>query len=175
MLTESLCLEPLIENGYVVADPAQDVVKVVVQERNRNTGRVVVGFVKGLGLKFGALGASVAHDAHPYIVAGVDEPSILRALAWLRENGGGLVACVGERILATLPLPIGGLMSDSPPEEVAAALRNVDAAALEMGISGAHPCMALSFLSLSVIPSLKLTDQGYVDLSRGGLQELFVD
>ena len=75
----------------------------------------------------------------------------------------------------TLPLPIGGLMSDSPPEEVAAALRNVDAAALEMGISGAHPCMALSFLSLSVIPSLKLTDQGYVDLSRGGLQELFVD
>ena len=175
LLTESLCLEPLIEKGYVVADPAQDVVKVIVQERNRNTGRVAVGFVKGLGLKFGALGASVAHDAHPYIVAGVDEPSILRALAWLRENGGGLVACVGERILATLPLPIGGLMSDSPPEEVAAALRNVDAAALEMGISGAHPCMALSFLSLSVIPSLKLTDQGYVDLSRGGLQELFVD
>ena len=175
LLTESLSIVPKVENHRVVADPGRNIVKLVVQERNRNTGRVAVGLVQGLGLKCGALGASVAHDAHPFIVAGADDPSILRALTWLRENGGGLVACCQDRILAALPLPIAGLMSDKPLPEVAAALREVDAAALKLGITGSHPCMALSFLSLSVIPSLKLTDWGYVDLSRGGLQERFLD
>jgi len=117
----------------------------------------------------------VAHDAHPFVVAGMDDLSIMQALNWLRENGGGLVVCEGEQILAALPLPIGGLMSDAKLEEVAPALRKIEAAAAELGIVGAHPCMALSFLSLSVIPSLKLTDQGYVDLEQGGRQELFVD
>ncbi|HWR31558.1 MAG TPA: adenine deaminase C-terminal domain-containing protein [Negativicutes bacterium] len=175
LLTESLCMEPRIESGMVVADPDGDVAKLVVAERNGKSGSVVVGFVSGMGLQFGALGASVAHDAHPFIVAGVDDSSILRALSWLRENGGGFVACEGDRILASLPLPIGGLMSDANLKEVADALNEVDAAAAELGIEGAHPCMALSFLSLSVIPSLKLTDQGYVDLMQGGRQELFVD
>jgi adenine deaminase len=160
LLTESLTIAPTVENNLVVADPGQDIAKLVVQERNRNTGRVAVGLVKGLGLKIGALGASVAHDSHPFIVAGAEDESILRALTWLRENGGGLVACRPDRILAALPLPIAGLMSNTPLPEVAAALREVDAAALTLGIAGAHPCMALSFLSLSVIPSLKLTDRG---------------
>jgi len=175
LLTESLRMEPRIENGLAVADPDRDIVKLVVQERNRNSGNIAVGFVNGMGLQYGALGASVAHDAHPFIVAGADDASILQALAWLREHGGGLVACDGDQILAALPLPIGGLMSDAKLAEVADALRKVDASAAELGISGAHPCMALSFLSLSVIPSLKLTDQGYVDLGGGGRQELFVD
>ena len=175
LLTESLSIVPKVENHRVVADPGRNIVKLVVQERNRNTGRVAVGLVQGLGLICGALGASVAHDAHPFIVAGADDPSILRALTWLRENGGGLVACCQDRILAALPLPIAGLMSDKPLPEVAAALREVDAAALKLGITGSHPCMALSFLSLSVIPSLKLTDWGYVDLSQDGLQERFLD
>ena len=173
LLTESLSIAPKVENNRVVADPGRDIAKLVVQERNRNTGRVAVGLVQGLGLKCGALGASVAHDAHPFIVAGAEEASILRALTWLRENGGGLVACCQDRILAALPLPIAGLMSDTPLSEVAAALREVDSAALKLGITGVHPCMALSFLSLSVIPSLKLTDWGYVDLGRGGIQERF--
>ena len=175
LLTESLCMEPRVENSCVVADPEQDIAKLVVQERNGNTGKISVGFVRGLGLRYGALGSSVAHDAHPFVVAGADDRSILQALAWLRDHGGGIVACDGDRILATLPLPVGGLMSDISLEEVAATLRKVDEAAIEMGISGAHPCMALSFLSLSVIPALKLTDQGYVDMGRGGLQELFAD
>ena len=173
LLTESLTVAPKVENNLVVADPGQDIAKLVVQERNRNTGRVAVGLVQGLGLKCGALGASVAHDAHPFIVAGAEDESILRALTWLRENGGGFVACRQDRILAALPLPIAGLMTDKPLPEVAAALREVDTAALTLGITGAHPCMALSFLSLSVIPSLKLTDWGYVDLGRGGIQERF--
>lgn len=175
LLTESLIITPTVEDNLVVADPGQDIAKLVVQERNRNTGRVAVGLVQGLGLKCGALGASVAHDAHPFIVAGAEDESILRALTWLRENGGGLVACRQDRILAALPLPIAGLMSNTPLPEVAAALREVDAAVLTLGITGAHPCMALSFLSLSVIPSLKLTDRGYVDLTQGGLQERFLE
>ena len=173
LLTESLSLAPTVENNRVVADPGRDIAKLVVQERNRNMGRVAVGLVQGLGMKYGALGASVAHDAHPFIVAGADDPSILLALTWLRGNGGGLVACCQDRILAALPLPIAGLMSDKPLPEVAAALREVDSAALKLGITGVHPCMALSFLSLSVIPSLKLTDWGYVDLGQGGIQERF--
>lgn len=174
LYTESLRLEARTDAGLVVADPGKDIAKLVVQERNRSTGRVSVGFVKGLGLQRGALGSSIAHDAHPFIVAGADDASILQALSWLRENGGGVVACDGERILAALPLPVGGLMSDAGVEDVADALAKVDEAAAELGIIGPHPCMALSFLSLSVIPSLKLTDHGYVDLGQGGRQELLV-
>ncbi len=175
LLTESLQLDARVEAGLVVADPARDIAKLAVLGRNQEASKVAVGFVKGLGLQKGALGASVAHDAHPFIVAGADDRSILQALNWLREHGGGVVACAEGRILATLPLPIGGLMSDAKLEEVAGALAKVDEAAAQQGISGVHPCMALSFLSLSVIPALKLTDQGYVDLGKGGRQKLFVD
>ncbi len=174
LLTESLTATAKLATGKVVADPGQDIVKLVVQERNGNSGEIAVGFVKGLGLRRGALGSSVAHDAHPFVVAGADDLSILTALAWLREQGGGLVACEGEKILACLPLPVAGLMSDSPLAVVASALKMVDQAAGGLGVIGDHPCMALSFLSLSVIPSLKLTDQGYVDLGQGGRQSLFV-
>ncbi len=174
LLTDSLTAAATVESGEIVADPARDIAKLVVQERNRNTGHVAVGFVKGIGLRRGALGASVAHDAHPFIVAGADDVSILTALNWLREQGGGLVACEGKKILACLPLSAAGLMSDEPLPMVADRLTAVDQAAAGLGLVGDHPCMALSFLSLSVIPSLKLTDQGYVDLGRGGLQDLLV-
>ena len=175
LLTESLTATAKQVAGNVVADPGRDIAKLVVQERNGNHGKIAVGFVKGLGLRRGALGASVAHDAHPFVVAGADDLSILTALAWLREQGGGLVVCEGEKILACLPLAVAGLMSDSPLAVAAGALKMVDQAAGGLGVIGEHPCMALSFLSLSVIPSLKLTDQGYVDLCQGGRQDLFVD
>ena len=174
LLTDSLIAAATVESGEIVADPAQDIAKVVVQERNRNTGHIAIGFVKGLGLRRGALGASVAHDAHPFVVAGADDASMLTALNWLRGQGGGLVACEGKKILACLPLSAAGLMSDEPLSMVADRLTEVDQAAAGLGLVGEHPCMALSFLSLSVIPSLKLTDQGYVDLGRGGRQDLLV-
>ena len=174
LFTESLTATAKLSAGQVVADPGQDIAKLVVQERNGNSGEIAVGFVKGLGLRRGALGASVAHDAHPFVIAGADDQSILTALAWLREQGGGLVACEGETILSCLPLPVAGLMSDLSLQVVAGALKMVDQAAGSLGVIGDHPCMALSFLSLSVIPALKLTDQGYVDLGQGGRQDLFV-
>jgi len=174
LLTQSLTADAKIVNGQVVADPGQDIAKLVVQERNGNSGEIAVGFIKGLGLRRGAIGASVAHDAHPFVVAGADDLSIMTALAWLHEQGGGLIVCEGKKILACLPLAVAGLMADSPLAVVAGALKMVDQAAGGLGVIGDHPCMALSFLSLSVIPSLKLTDQGYVDLAQGGLQDLFV-
>ena len=164
-----------VSSGSIIADPGQDIAKLAVQDRNRNDSRIAIGFVKGLGLQRGALGASVAHDAHPFIVAGADDESLLTALDWLRANGGGLVACEGTQVLACLPLTAAGLMSDDPLATVAERLAAVDQAAAGLGLVGEHPCMALSFLSLSVIPSLKLTDQGYVDLGRGGRQSLLVE
>lgn len=174
LLTEELHMDPRVEEGLIVADPARDIAKLIVQERTQ-TGRQAIGFVQGLGLRQGAIGASVAHDAHPFAVAGVDDRSILYALNWLKEQGGGIVVCEGDRVLASLSLPVAGLMSDKPLAEVADGLAAVDAAAAKLGITGRHPCMALSFLSLSVIPELKLTDQGYVNLTRGGWQSLYAD
>ena len=175
LLTESLVWPAKVSSCSIIADPGQDIAKLAVQDRNRNDSRIAIGFVKGLGLQRGALGASVAHDAHPFIVAGADDESLLTALDWLRANGGGLVACEGTQILACLPLTAAGLMSDDPLATVAERLAAVDQAAAGLGLVGEHPCMALSFLSLSVIPSLKLTDQGYVDLGRGGRQSLLVE
>ena len=175
LLTETLLLPPRVEEGQAVPDPDRDLVKVVVRERHTGSGRLAVGFVQGLGLRRGALGASVAHDAHHHIAAGADDRSLLTALKLLEERGGGLVAAEGDRIRAFLPLPVGGLMSPAPAEDTARLLEEVDRAARDLGVEGPHPCMALSFLSLSVIPRLKLTDRGYVDLEAGGLQGLFED
>jgi adenine deaminase len=158
-----------------VADPERDLVKLVVLERHRGSGRTAVGFVRGLGLLSGALGTSVAHDAHNYIVAGTDDDSILTTLKELIRLGGGLVLAEGNRVLETLPLPVGGLMTETPVAETAEALARLEAAAAGLGLVGPHPCMALSFLSLSVIPALKLTDRGYVDICGEGLLKLFAD
>ena len=175
LLTENLLLPPRVEEGQVVPDPERDLVKLAVRERHTGSGRLGVGFVRGLGLRRGALGASVAHDAHNHIAAGADDRSLFTALRALEELGGGFVAAEGDRILAALPLPVGGLMNPGPGEETARLLEEVDRAVRGLGVEGLHPCMALSFLSLSVIPRLKLTDRGYVDLEGGGLLGLFED
>ena len=175
LLTENLLLSPRVEEGQAVPDPDRDLAKLVVRERHTGSGRLAVGFVRGLGLRRGALGASVAHDAHHHIAAGADDRSLLTVLKLLEERGGGLAAAEGDRVLAFLPLPVGGLMSPAPGEDTARLLEEVDRAARDLGVEGPHPCMALSFLSLSVIPRLKLTDRGYVDLEAGGLQGLFED
>lgn len=174
VVTDHLIEAPVVVNGKAVADPSRDLCYLVVLEKNRSSGRLALGFVKGLGLKKGALGSSVAHDAHNFVAAGTDIPSIRRALQFLAAEGGGIVAASGDTVLASLSLPVGGLMNPGSPEEVIAGLEAVEGAARSLGASGEHPFMAMSFLSLSVIPELKLTDQGYVDLGRGGLQSLFI-
>ncbi len=174
VITKTLTITPKIVDGFVTADGENDVAKIVVLERHRDTGRFGVGFVKGLGIKKGAVGSSVAHDAHNFVVAGADDESIITALRKLAEMGGGLTVTDGQEVKASFALPIGGLMSYLPPEEVAAKLAETENAAVDLGVKIHHPFMVLSFLCLSVIPELRITDQGYVDITKGGKQKLFV-
>ncbi|HEY4348833.1 MAG TPA: adenine deaminase [Gaiellaceae bacterium] len=153
-------------DGHAVADPGRDLAKVAVFERHLQTGRVGLGFVRGFGMKEGAFGSTVAHDAHNLVVVGVDDEAMLVAARRLRELGGGLVAANGDRVLAELPLPIAGLLSDQPLAEVLEASRELGAAVRSLGVVFPQPIQMLAFLSLSVIPSLKITDRGLVDVAR---------
>ena len=174
VLTKEIQIPALIKDDLVVSDVENDVLKLAVMEKNRGTGRIAVGFVKGFGMKLGAIGSSVAHDAHNFIVIGVDDKSIATSMKYLAENHGGLVTANGGEVLASLPLPIGGVMSDMNPQDVVSALEELASSAGELGAKIPWPFMALSFLSLSVIPDLKLTDRGYVNISKGGVRGLFV-
>ena len=174
VITKTLQLKPKIEGWYAVPDVENDIAKIVVLERHRDTGRFGVGFVKGLGIKRGAVGSSVAHDAHNFVVAGADDESIITSLAALAEMGGGLTVSEGQELKASFALPIGGLMSYLPPEEVCSELSKMESAAEAAGIRVEHPFMVLSFLCLSVIPELRITDLGYVDRTKGGRQNICV-
>ena len=174
VITKTLQVKPKIEGWYAVPDVENDIAKIVVLERHRDTGRFGVGFVKGLGIKSGAVGSSVAHDAHNFVVAGADDESIITSLKALAEMGGGLTVSKGQEVKASFALPIGGLMSYLPPEEVCAELSKMESAAETLGVKIAHPFMVLSFLCLSVIPELRITDLGYVDITKGGRQNIFV-
>ena len=172
IITRHLREEAPLRAGEIVADPARDLLKLVIIERHAASGRVGLGLVKGFGLRNGAIASSVAHDAHNIVIAGVSDSDILRAAQVLAEIGGGF-ACVGDgQVQATVPLPIGGLVSPLPAAELVKVLGTLDAAAAELGCTLEHPCMTLSFLSLSVIPSLKLTDQGLIAIDYSGTSPL---
>ncbi|MDR1884898.1 MAG: adenine deaminase [Synergistaceae bacterium] len=174
VVTEQMTAEPLVQDGFVVSDCERDILKVVVTEKNRGSARTAVGFVRGFGLKRGALASSVAHDAHNYIAVGTDDESIWTAMKYLAENRGGMVVSDGDRIVSSLSLPIGGLMSNMNPTALSDAIQRMSRAAADLGAVMPQPFMNMSFLSLSVIPELKLTDQGYVNAAEGRLLELFV-
>lgn len=162
--TTHLQEETPLRSGEVVADPARDLLKLVVIERHHASGRVGLGLVKGFGLRKGALASSVAHDAHNLVIAGASDSDILKAARTLEEMGGGFACVVDGEVRARVPLPYGGLVSPLPVDALVHQLHALDAAAAELGCRLDHPCMTLSFLSLSVIPALKLTDQGLIDV-----------
>jgi adenine deaminase len=166
IVTESLVDEPKVERGHAVADPDRDLVKIGVVERHLGTGRVGLGFVRGLGLRSGALASTVAHDAHNVVVVGVKDDDMLRAVRRLAETGGGVVVIEGGIVRAELPLPIAGLLSDASLDDVIAASRACVEAARRQGCTLPSPFQTLAFLALSVIPSLKITDRGLVDVER---------
>jgi adenine deaminase len=166
VVTESLAEEPTVVDGEAVADPERDLAKIAVIERHLGTGRVGIGFVRGSGLKSGALGSTVAHDAHNIIVVGVDDHDMARAVQRLAELGGGIVAVESSGIRAELPLPVAGLLSDAPLAEVVERSRACNEAAARLGCTIATPFLTLSFLALSVIPTLKVTDHGLVDVDE---------
>lgn len=162
--TRHLRAEAPLRDGEIVADPARDLLKLAVLERHHASGRVGLGLVKGFGLRKGALASSVAHDAHNLVIVGASDADMLLAAQALAEMGGGFACVVDGAVRARAPLPLGGLVSPLPAAELVAQLTALDAAAAELGCPLEHPCMTLSFLSLSVIPALKLTDQGLVDV-----------
>jgi adenine deaminase len=163
IVTKQILAMPKIAAGKIVADVRRDILKLVVVERHRATGNVGVGFVRGFKLKNGALGSTVAHDAHNVVVVGTNDSDIKRAILELEKMRGGQVAVVKGKITAALGLPIAGLVSDEPLDKVIQKIAALNAAAKAMGCDLEAPFMTLSFLSLSPIPELKLTDQGLID------------
>lgn len=175
LITEHRILELKQENGLAVSDTERDILKMAVIERHRSTGNVGKGFVQGIGLKRGAIAGTVAHDHHNLIVIGVDDASMMHAARAVATMGGGLAAAEGETVLAQLPLPVAGLMSDQPIDKVRQAFDTLLEAARQLGSPLHDPFMAMSFMALEVIPSLKLTDVGLVDVDQFVVVELFVD
>ena len=174
IVTREIIEAPTVENGNVVSDTTRDTLKMVVVERHRATGNVGVGFVRGFKLKRGAIASSVAHDAHNVVVAGVADEDITVAIRALEEMQGGLVAVEQGRVIAKLALPVAGLVSDMPLHQVIAGMDALNAAAHSLGCDLIAPFMTLSFLSLSPIPELKLTDQGLIDAREMKRTTLFV-
>jgi adenine deaminase len=164
-----------IEDGNAVADPSRDLLKIAVIERHKGTGNVGLGFVRGFKLKRGAIGSSVAHDSHNIIVAGTNDDDLMTAARAIAAMQGGLVAVANGEVLARVPLPIAGLMSDQPVERVRAQMDALVDVARELGTDLHAPFMALAFLALPVIPELKLTDRGLVDVNKFDFVPVFAD
>ena len=175
ILTESLAEEPTAVNGRAVADPERDLAKIAVVERHLGTGRIGLGFVRGFELRSGALASTVAHDAHNVVVVGVDDHDMARAVRRLYEIGGGVVVVERRGVRAELALPVAGLLSTAPLDDVVAASQGCVEAAHRLGCTLPSPFQTMSFLALSVIPALKITDHGLVDVGRFELVPLAAD
>jgi adenine deaminase len=167
--------DALIKDGNVVADIARDILKIAVIERHQGTGNVGLGFVRGLKLKSGAIGSSVAHDSHNIIVAGTNDDDLMTAARAIAAMQGGLVAVEHGQVLARVPLPIAGLMSDQPIERVRSQMDHLVDVARHLGTDLHAPFMAMAFLALPVIPELKLTDRGLVDVNKFDFVSVFAD
>jgi adenine deaminase len=175
VVTEGLSEEAKVEDGLAVADVERDILKIAVIERHQGTGNTGLGFVRGFGLKRGAIASSVAHDSHNIIVVGTDDADMMAAAKGVADTGGGLVAVENGAVRASLPLSIAGLMSDQPLEVVREEMDELLAVAQEMGSRLPNPFMTMSFLALPVIPALKLTDKGLVDVGQFKFVPLFED
>jgi adenine deaminase len=156
-----------VEGGRVAADPEHDILKLAVVERHRGTGNVGVGLVRGFGLRRGALASSYAHDSHNIVVVGASDDDMYKAALQVASLQGGLVVIADGEVIAALPLPVAGLMSPHPIDEVVRDFDAVEEAARSLGATVPAPFAVLSFLALPVIPSLKLTDRGLVDAATG--------
>jgi len=170
IVTKKLELEVPVEGGFFKTAPAKDIAKLAVLERHNYTGNVGVGLIKGLGLKKGAIASTVAHDSHNLVVAGIEDEDILLAVEELKRIGGGLTVVADRQVLGSLPLPIAGLMSDKTIYEVQEELEKLHRIVRSLGVAEEFdPFMTLAFLSLPVIPELKLTDLGLVDVKTFSL------
>ncbi len=148
-----------------LADPCQDLLKAAVIERHTRSGRLGLGFVRGFGLRRGALASTVSHDSHNLVVVGTSDQEMALAANTVIASDGGQIVVAGEQVLAYLPLPLAGLISDLPLAEVTKRVSQLEEAARALGCSLPSPLMTLSFLALPVIPELRLTDHGLIDVA----------
>lgn len=162
IVTRKIEVEPTTVDGEAVADPARDLIKLVAVERHRGTGRVGVGLLSGFGLQRGALATSVAHDAHNVVAAGVDDRDLLLAIEAVAAMQGGLAAVADGEVVGRLALPVAGILSPRPVEEVTAAYEQLEEIARGFGSALPSPFGLLSFMALSVIPEARITDRGLV-------------
>lgn len=174
IITKNVVTELPIKNGKVHADVENDVAKIIVVDRHNKGKYIGIGFVKGFGIKKGAVASSVSHDSHNVICVGIEDSDILHAVNRVGELHGGFVVVSGGEVKSELPLPIAGLMSDRSFEDVRKGLENVYSSAKSLGISLEHPLTTLSFLALPVIPELKITDMGLVDVNQMKFVDLWV-
>jgi adenine deaminase len=174
LITGSSTVEPLDSDGQAVADVPRDVLKIAVIERHANSGRMGLGFIRGFGLKHGAIAGTVAHDHHNLVVIGADDQSMMAAATAVRTMNGGFAVAQGGRCLTGLSLPVAGLMTEDEMFFVAIEYRAMLTHARNLGCTLHDPFMAMSFMALEVIPSLKLTDRGLVDVDAMELVDLFV-
>jgi len=173
IITRQIFAEPKRENGHVVSDTQNDILKIAVIERHHSTGNIGLGLTKGFGLKSGAIAGSVGHDAHNINVVGTNDADMRVAVEQIVKMHGGFAIADASEILATVPLPIAGLLSDKPLPDVKEQLDAANAVAAKLGCKVKEPFMALSFMALSVIPELKLTDRGLVDVNQFKIVDLF--
>ena len=175
LLTQMRVEAPSTRNGLAIADPARDLAKIAVVERHRGSGRIGLGFVTGFGLQRGAFASTVAHDAHNMVIVGADDSDMAACAQRLVALQGGLVVADAGAISAELPLPVAGLLSDQPFESVVRDLERLEGRLADLGVNLASPFMTLSFLALSVIPAIKITDRGLIDVDAFELVPLEVD
>jgi adenine deaminase len=175
LVTTAHVEEVRVEDGVAVADPDRDLLRLSVIERHRATGNVGMGFVRGFGLRRGAMASSVANDCHNLIVVAVDDEDGLVAARTVADMGGGIAVVAGGKLRAAIALPLAGLMADQAPEVVADQLDAVTSVVRQLGCMVPAPFMAMSFLALPVIPHLKLTDRGLVDVDAFAFTDVFVD
>ncbi|MCD6441168.1 MAG: adenine deaminase [Candidatus Marinimicrobia bacterium] len=175
LLTKKTVCVASIVDGKAVSDSSRDILKMVVAERHHATGNIGLGFVKGIGLTSGAIASTVAHDSHNIIMVGVDDNDILRAIREIQAMNGGQVVVENGKVMASLPLPIAGLMSNRSLPEVRSAINQLNLETRRLGCKLENPFMTLSFLSLPVIPEIKLTDMGLVDVNKFDFIPLFAD
>ena len=174
LITEHIIEDTPQAHGKVIADPDRDIAKMAVIERHLASGKIGKGLVRGLRLKRGAIASTIAHDHHNIVVIGMDDRSMMTAVRAIVKTRGGMAAVDGDTVLAQLPLPIAGLMSDQPIERVRDHMAALLKLAQQLGTPLHDPFMAMSFLALPVIPSLRLTDYGLVDVDTFQLISLFV-
>ncbi len=170
----SIYEHPKVQNNNIVSDTERDLLKFVVIERHYGSGQMGLGFIRGFGLKCGAIASTIAHDSHNIISVGVSDVDIYDAVVQLVRQQGGLAISEGNGCVDGLPLPIGGLMSDSPVSEIRLKLDHLIRKVQSMGCILTNPFMTLAFMALPVIPELKLTDKGLFDVSTFSFVDLFV-